>query len=444
MEKEAIINIIKDLYEEILSNRQGENAHYIKQLRDANPEPFAISVRFVDGTSFDIGDHNDEFTIQSCGKVVNYCLVRSLDKDNIVHEYVGYEPSGQKFNAFFLKKEDGSIKRKIPHNPLINAGAMSVISMLEPDLYLDERFVVMKNFYQNFIGGTGKIYMSQEINKSEHRTASRNRALGHYMISENAFPPHVTEENLEKHLELYFNSCSILINTKMGANIAAILANGGTCPITAKEVVSRSITRDILSIMDTCGMYDYSGQFTFKVGCPAKSGVSGCILLVIPGHMGICIWSRRLDSKGNSVRGIEFCQKFTERTNYCYHKFYRNALVETHIVETPASLIGAASKGDLEKVKILVNKMGPNVKDYDSRTALHLATAETHTNVVECLLEMKAHPNLHDRDGNTPLHIANLCLKKANETNNEDMMKSCQQIVDLITSAMDNIESSAE
>ena len=131
-----------------------------------------------------------------------------------------------------------------------------------------------------------------------------------------------TPNELHQSLDLYFQCCSITLNCHSSSVVAATLANGGYCPVTNEQVVDTPIVKDCLSLMYACGMYDFSGQFSFEIGLPAKSGVSGCLFLVVPNNFGICIWSPRLDHMGNSVRGVEFCKRFINKTHHYYHIFH--------------------------------------------------------------------------------------------------------------------------
>jgi glutaminase len=151
---------------------------------------------------------------------------------------------------------------------------------------------------------------------SERNTADTNHALAYLMKSAGAFPKGV---DIKKVLEFYFQNCSLQCNTDAMSIIAATLANGGVCPLTNERVLQTKTVKDVLSIMNSCGMYDYSGEFAFRVGLPAKSGVSGAIMIIVPGVMGICTLSPKLDIYGNSSKGVQFCQSISEK--YALHYF---------------------------------------------------------------------------------------------------------------------------
>jgi glutaminase len=204
---------------------------------------------------------------------------------------------------------------KIPYNPMINSGAIMTASMVGRTLAPAERFESMLSWWKR-LGGGFKPGFDNSTYLSEKGTADMNFAMAHLMKSVGSFPEGI---NISEALDFYFQNCSIQMNTNSLAVVAATFANGGVCPLTHERVLTSETTRNTLSLMFSCGMYDYSGQFAFKVGLPAKSGVSGAILFVIPGICGIAIWSPRLDSHGNSVRGIEFCEKLVE--NFSFHNF---------------------------------------------------------------------------------------------------------------------------
>ena len=217
--------------------------------------------------------------------------------------------------------------------------------------------------------------------------------------------------NIIDTLELYFQCCSIETNTKSLSIVAGTLANGGINPLTGERIFKAETVKNILSMMLMCGMYDYSGEFAFKIGIPAKSGVSGAVMLVIPNVMGIVTWSPNLDSIGNSFRGVEFCKLFGHQYNF--HIFdninnkdkinpinskYNNPDKLSH-----NELCEACKNGDLEYVKILFQRnVDFNSKDYDNRTPLHIAVCENNKDIITYLLNVvKVNRNIKDRWGNT-------------------------------------------
>ena len=427
---EEFKRIITKIYEKTLTNNSGKVADYIPQLAQVNPDLYGISFCSVNGEIFNIGDTDNEFCLQSCCKPLNYCLARNLSTNNniVVHNHVGYEPSGRAFNSFALNN-DG-----LPHNPMINAGAIMISSLIKPDEEPSSRFETVKKFYNSLNGGIGHIGFDNSVFLSEKHHADRNTSLAYYMRENNAFAGYPTPNKIQETLDLYFQCCSVTVNCISSSVISATLANNGINPISHDELVTKDIVRDCLSLMYACGMYDFSGQFSFKIGLPAKSGVSGCLLLVIPNIGGLCIWSPRLDEMGNSVRGVEFCKQFVEMTNNKYHIFdsvinsNNNKVIEDSSVLTQR-LITAAAQGDLEKIKSLTNTIDLNSPDYDGRTSLHLAAAEGHFTVVEYLVEQNIKLDTKDRWGNTPLHEAN---KAVNNISDISMKPNYENIAALL------------
>ena len=399
---------IDRIYRELLPIRSGSVADYIPQLHRVDPEQLAIAVCTVDGQRFSVGDARVAFCLQSVSKTVSYCL--ALDEHGVdgVHRHVGREPSGQSFNELALNPKG------LPHNPMVNAGAIMTTSLIRPDLDIADRFDQVAATWRRLTAG-GRVGFNNAVYLSERQTADRNFALGYSMRESGAFRPGV---DLQQTLEFYFQACSIEVDTEMLAVAAASLANAGVCPLTEDPVFTPATVQSCLSLMSSCGMYDFSGEFAFTIGLPAKSGVSGALMLVIPGLMGICIWSPRLDEHGNSVRGIEFCRKLV--AEYNVHVF--DSLVtgqgrtakrdprrkKNHSqIEGVVALTWAASQGDLNEVRALAAAgVDPGTADYDGRTALHLAAAEGQLDVVRYLLASVTDPQPVDRWGGTPLSDA--------------------------------------
>ena len=412
-------NHIKSIYETTLECKDGNNADYIPQLARVNSEHYGISVCTIDGQRYNIGDTKVDFSVQSCCKPINYGIaLEDLDED-YVHTYVGREPSGQAFNELLLNKQGK------PHNPLINSGAIMTTSLIQNKLPLSERFEYIMNKWTDLSGSLYKVGFNNSVYLSEKGTADRNFALAYFMKEQNetkqvGFPDGT---NINETLELYFQSCSIEVNTEILSIVASTLANGGINPFTGKRIFSYKTVQNVLSMMLMCGMYDYSGEFAFKIGIPAKSGVAGAVMIVIPNVMGIVTWSPKLDKIGNSARGIEFCKEFGKL--FSFHIFdtgednnklnpllnYYNSTKMNMFSE----LCLAAQRGDLEHLQILFqNNVDFNQSDYDGRTALHLAASENHIEIIQFLVNIvKVNKGKKDRWGK----IAK------DETNNQDILK---------------------
>jgi len=418
---ESFTEIIKEVYEEVLPDVSGENAQYIPQLAEVDPDQFAISVTSVDGQHFSIGDFDKQFCIQSCSKPISYLL--ALDQFGIeyVHKSVSTEPSGRAFNEMCLKDTDDP-ERKIPHNPCINAGAIMAVSMVYPEYTRAIRLEKVLALWKRLSGGNdAPIGYDDATYRSESATASGNWCLGYMMKKYNAFPPCFSD--LGETLELYFQICSILSTSKAMSIMSATLANGGLNPLTGERVFDVEQVRNALPIMLMAGMYDYSGQWAFDIGVPAKSGVGGCVYAVIPNVCGISIWSPRLDPVGNSARGVAVCKALVKRLQFHNFEVF-SGIARTKVdltmpryvsmVKQMSDVLFAASEGDVGGLSSM-NQSGVDlfVADYDGRTALHLAAAEGHAPVVKYLLTLlpsgeagTAIVSKTDRWGGSPLDDA--------------------------------------
>ena len=392
---------IDAIVERVREDQSGEVANYISQLAKVPPDQFAVSLYTIDGQNYSWGDAEVDFCLQSCCKPVNYCLALEEFGEEVVHRHVGREPSGVSFNELTLAENNR------PHNPMINAGAIMSCSMIRPGAPMSERFDYVLDRWQALCGGNRPRY-NNAVYLSERATADRNFALGYFMREKGAFPEGT---DLLQTLEFYFQCCAIELNSKDMSRVAATLANGGLCPASGERVLSPRTVQNALSLMYSCGMYDFSGEFAFSVGLPAKSGVAGALLVVVPNVMGLCIWSPRLDRHGNSVRGVAVCQQLVQTFNFHNYDTLTgltdkidprlDAIVEQ--ANKVQAIIWAASKGDLSALQRCAMR-GDDLqgRDYDARTPLHLAAAEGQTEVVRWLLGRDVDPNLKDRWGSTP------------------------------------------
>lgn len=302
----AFTQEIESIAKNVQSNCNGKVATYIPELSNVDPNQFAVSICTVDGQMYHFGDAQVDFCIQSISKAINYAIALETRGESTVHQHMGREPSGKCFNEINLNAAG------LPHNPLINAGGIMCCALIDPESSPSMRIDFIMNYWKQ-LTGRKCILFDAAVYKSEKLTAHRNYAIAHLMEEVSAFPPNT---DLENTLDLYFKCCSIDLNTQDLARSAAVIANGGIDPFSGQSIFSDITIKDCLSVMSFCGMYDFSGEFAFKVGIPSKSGVSGGIMMVVPNLMGIAIWSPKLDGFGNSVRGIEFANQLTQRFNF--------------------------------------------------------------------------------------------------------------------------------
>ena len=294
MEKHRLQELIEELHYKHAINNDGEVATYIPELGKANPDDFGICVVTADGKVYEVGDSRQQFTIQSISKPFTFGMALEIYGQAKVAEHVGVEPSGDAFNSIQL---EGGTNR--PFNPMINAGAITVSALLY-QRYGDE---ALERLLARLSAAAGRsLKVDEAVYQSESRTGHRNRAIAHLLLNFG-----MVHEEVEPALDLYFKQCSILVNCRDLAVMGATLANLGKNPLTGEEVYDIEAVKNMLSIMFTCGMYDYSGQWAYRVGVPAKSGVSGGVMAVVNRQIGLASYSPRLDKRGNSCRGIDVC-----------------------------------------------------------------------------------------------------------------------------------------
>ncbi|KAI8613091.1 glutaminase-domain-containing protein [Chytriomyces sp. MP71] len=304
-------NGVKSIFEDIAKQPTvGSVASYIPQLASVDPGLFAVSFCSVDGQRFNLGDSNVDFSIQSCCKPVSYSIALEELGATKVHKHIGREPSGKAFNHMSLLDQKGS---RVPHNPMINAGAIMSSSLIQMGNPLYKRFSKVSKVWTQLFGGK-RISFNNSIYLSEKETADRNYALAYNMKEAGAFPEGT---DITETLEFYFQCCSLEADTNRMAIMAATYANGGVCPLTGETVFEANTVRNCLSLMASCGMYDYSGEWNFSIGLPAKSGVSGALWVVVPDVGGFCCYSPCIDSIGNSRRAVEFFKALS--ATYAFH-----------------------------------------------------------------------------------------------------------------------------
>lgn len=297
---------LNDLYGRHLPNISGQLASYIPELAAVAPNQFAIAFATADGFVYEVGDTAAQFTIQSVSKAVIYALALEDHGREEVLKRIGVEPSGEAFNSIVFDE-----KNNRPFNPMVNAGAIAASALIKGKDHA-ERYQRIVDIFERFTGRV--LELDEAVYRSESLTGHRNRAIAYLELNSNMIGGDVDE-----HLDLYFRQCSLLVTARDLAMIGATLANGGVNPVTRKRALSAANVRAVLSVMNTCGMYDYAGGWQFSIGLPAKSGVGGGITAVLPGQLGIGTFSPRLDEVGNSARGVAVCEDIS--SNFRLHLF---------------------------------------------------------------------------------------------------------------------------
>ncbi len=291
--------IINEIYKQVSNeNNSGTLANYIPELLKIDAEKFGIYIATTDSREFHIGDSLEKFSIQSVVKIFSLIMAYRLI-GNEIWDRVGVEPSGTSFNSLVQLESD----KGIPRNPFINSGALVICDILISNLTSPKQEFL--KFINTVSSNTG-ICFSEKTVLSEKSVGYRNIALCNYIKSYGNI-----ENNPDEVLDLYFNICSIEMSCKELSKACLFLANNGRTLSTQEQILNSSQTKRINAIMQTCGFYDESGEFSFKVGLPGKSGVGGGIIAIHPNKYSIAVWSPKLNIKGNSYRGMKFLELLT-------------------------------------------------------------------------------------------------------------------------------------
>lgn len=294
-----IEELLHEIWQEVAALDSGEVATYIPELAKADPSTCGIGLATLDGRVYTAGDLVP-FTIQSVSKPYVYALALADRGQDAVLAMVGAEPTGDPFNSISLDEHTGRA-----FNPMVNAGAI-ITSSLVAGSTRDEQFQRILAGLSAFAGRD--LGVDESVYDSERRTGDRNRAIAYLMRSAG-----LLDEDVDAQCELYFRQCAVLITARDLAVMAATLANGGLNPVTDVQVVPRDVVASVLTVMATCGMYDYAGEWLYRVGIPAKSGVSGGVSAALPGQLGLGLHSPLLDPRGNSVRGVAAADLLSKR-----------------------------------------------------------------------------------------------------------------------------------
>ncbi|MBF8437624.1 glutaminase A [Halanaerobiaceae bacterium Z-7014] len=304
MDKNNCNILLKNILESNLKNYQkGKVASYIPALNKVEPNLAAVVMVDMTGEVYKAGDWNYKFTIQSISKPIVLALAILELGEEAVFKRVGVEPTGEEFNS--INKLVGHPK---PFNPMINAGAIAVTSLIRENKS-ENSFNILLKFFKNLFGNKD-LKVDEEVYKSEKMTADRNRSLAYFLKDHR-----IIKGDVEKSLDLYFKQCSIKVDTVDIARASSVFANRGIDPITGDRIISKKVASIVRSIMLTCGMYDRSGSFAIDVGIPAKSGVSGGILAPVKNRFGIGVFGPSLDNSGNSVVGMNVLKSLSEELN---------------------------------------------------------------------------------------------------------------------------------
>jgi len=303
---------VQNLLEQIETEIQplfglGKVADYIPELAKVNSRQFSMSVRTLEGDEYSVGNFDQEFSIQSISKVFVLAMAMEILGDEL-WERVGREPSGTSFNSLVqLETEEGK-----PRNPFINAGALVTTDAVIKSC-VNQKTDAYKEIlsFVRSLSNNPKVDYDKKVASSEMENAERNTALTYFMKSFS----NVNSEPIEL-LDVYSHHCSLSMNTMDLARAFQFLANRGVNPFTGEQMISELQARRVNSLMMTCGLYDNVGDFAYRVGLPAKSGVGGGIVAVVPNKLTVCVWSPELNPSGNSLIGTRALELFTNQTNY--------------------------------------------------------------------------------------------------------------------------------
>ncbi len=306
--KPPLLRFLDRCHADFMPETGGEVASYIPELSKADPDHFGISLATLDGHVYEVGDTRVPFTVQSMSKPFVFALALDSLGASRVESVIGVEPSGDPFNSIRLNAENH------PFNPMVNAGAIACSGLIH-EAKGAGAFEHIRRELSRFAGRD--LDVDEAVFASESATGDRNRAIG-YLLRTNA----VIKDNVSAVLEVYFRQCAILVTARDIAVMAATLANRGINPVTGEQVTTPYAIARTLSVMTSSGMYDFAGEWIYRVGIPAKSGVGGGILASLPARLGFGSYSPRLDKHGNSVRGIKVCQGLS--AHYDLHMLNRS------------------------------------------------------------------------------------------------------------------------
>lgn len=364
----VVARIIDEVYELCRTDTSGTLADYIPELAAVQPDSFGICLATADGRVYGSGDLDTAFTIQSISKPFTYALALADRGIAAVGERIDVEPSGEPFFEISLDP-----KTQRPRNPMINAGAIAAASLIKGTDAAD-RFARIRRSYSRFAGR--ELSMNEAVYASEARTGYRNRSIGYLLRGAG-----IIDIDPDEAVDRYFRQCSIDVTCRDLAVMAATLANNGMNPLTRERALTRPLVEQVLSVMTTCGMYDSAGDWVTTVGLPAKSGVGGGILAVLPGQIGIAVHSPRLDAHGSSVRGVKACRELSTRLGLHFLHVTRAAHTAIRaaysVAEAPSRL-----RRDADELTVL-REFGDRARIFELHGDLLFAGAESTVRTVE-------------------------------------------------------------
>ncbi|GAA2994748.1 glutaminase [Microbacterium terrae] len=374
---EPITALLDEILEESRALRDGAPADYIPELAVADPDQLALAVVGPHGRVRAVGDADAQFTIQSISKPFVLALALQERGREAVLAKVGVEPSGEPFNAISLEAGTGR-----PANPMVNAGAIATSALVVGD-EIDDRMTRIVDTLSAFAGRS--LWVDEAVYASESATGDRNRALAHLLRSHG-----VIDGPVDIAVETYFRQCSLLVTVRDLAVMAATLAFGGVNPMTGDRVVREEVARDVMSIMASCGMYDFSGEWLLRVGLPAKSGVSGGLVAVAPSQFGVGAFSPNLDGHGNSVRASSVVEAIAERFGMHMLEPHESVAVPSIRVQSDADgrvvrLSGELGFAGIERVVAVLREIAAVVPEGAAVTVDAAELARTHPEAMVAL-----------------------------------------------------------
>ncbi|MBA7802336.1 glutaminase A [Citrobacter sp. C348] len=295
-------NLIEQAHQKFKSNNDGKVADYIPALATYSPKNFAITIATVDGKIYQVGDVNKPFPMESLSKVFTMALAMEQHGPQVVLDKLGANATGMPFNSGLAVE----LTKGAPENPLVNAGAMSTVSLIEAKDKTDRWNKILDNLN---VWADAKLTVNEPVFKSEMDTNQHNQALAKLMESYNSF-----YGNTDEAVEIYTRQCSVDITVEQLAKMGAVLANKGKSPFNGKQLLNEKYVPQVLAEMAIAGLYDGSGKWLYTVGLPAKSGVGGGMVAVVPGEYAIAVYSPPLDEAGNSVRAQKTIEYVAEAT----------------------------------------------------------------------------------------------------------------------------------